>query len=71
MSAEQRPGPIWPVTVAAIGVLGLAVAWFLWSWGGQHNPAGDALGEAVGVALGLLVLVSAIGAVLGRRRRAD
>jgi hypothetical protein len=65
-----RP-PGWPVTVAAIGVLGLAVGWFLWSWGGQHNPAGDAFGEALGVALGLLVAASAIGALLGRRRDAN
>jgi drug/metabolite transporter (DMT)-like permease len=64
---HARP-PSWPLTAAAAGVLGLAGGWFLWSWGIQHNPAGDAFGESLGVALGLLVAASAIGALLGRRR---
>jgi hypothetical protein len=52
-------------------VVALAGAWFLWSWGVQHNPAGDAVGEALGVGLGLLVFGSAIGAVVSRRRGVD
>jgi hypothetical protein len=72
--AEGRPGansPGWPITAAAFAVVALAGAWFLWSWGVQHNPAGDAVGEALGVGLGLLVFGSAIGAVVSRRRGVD
>ncbi|HEY2949945.1 MAG TPA: hypothetical protein VGJ53_16355 [Micromonosporaceae bacterium] len=81
-SADQPPGPAegggsgakspnWPVTAAALAVVALAGGWFLWSWGAQHNPAGDAFGEALGVGFGLLVFGSAIGAVVSRRRGTD
>ncbi|MFS8477467.1 MAG: hypothetical protein FWJ93_00570 [Micromonosporaceae bacterium] len=43
--------------------------WFLMSWQIMGTPAGDAGGEALGVVLGLLIMVSVVGAI--RRRDPD
>ncbi|MBX6723403.1 MAG: hypothetical protein IRY92_09240 [Dactylosporangium sp.] len=45
------------------------VGWFLMSWRIMHTPASDAGGEALGVVLGLLIVVSVVGAI--RRRDPD
>jgi peptidoglycan/LPS O-acetylase OafA/YrhL len=56
--------------LARIGVIGvalLAVAWFGVSWAVLHSPVMDAVGEALGGVLLILVLLSALGAL--RRSR--
>jgi hypothetical protein len=64
-----RAGPApWKVVVAGAAVLLLAGGWFLLSVWEMGTRAADALGEALGVGFALLVVVSAIGAVLGRDR---
>jgi membrane protein implicated in regulation of membrane protease activity len=61
----------WRVTAGFVAILALAGGWFLLSWGVQHTAVTDALGEAAGVAFALLVVVSAVGSVLGARKRGD
>jgi hypothetical protein len=49
-------------------LLVLAAGWFVLSWRVGHTPVGDALSEALGVAFGLMVALSVVGAILDRRR---
>jgi hypothetical protein len=55
------------VTVGLIIAL-LAGGWFVLSRWVMHNSITDAIGEALGVGLALMVVVSVIGAVLSRER---
>lgn len=43
------------------------VGWFLLGWLVVHEPAGNAAGEGLGVAFGVLIVASVIGAVASRR----
>ncbi|HZN70749.1 MAG TPA: hypothetical protein VFC00_03555 [Micromonosporaceae bacterium] len=63
--ADVKP-PVWPVVVGATVLVGLGVGWFLLSSIVMHTTSADAAGEALGVALALLVVVSVVGAI--RRR---
>jgi hypothetical protein len=65
----SRQPPRWLIVTAAALVVGLAAGWFLLSWAVMHTAAGDAAEESLGVAFGLLVTVSAVGAVIGRHDR--
>lgn len=56
----------WRAALVALVLVALATGWFLMSWTVMHTPPVEALGEALGVAFGLLILVSVVGAV--RRR---
>jgi hypothetical protein len=53
------------VTLGAAVIGG--VGWFLLGWLVVHEPAGDAAGEGLGVAFGVLIVASVIGAVASRR----
>jgi uncharacterized membrane protein YccC len=57
----------WRVTAGAAAVVGLAVGWFLLSHFVMGTDAPDAFGEALGAALGLLVAISVVGAILSAR----
>lgn len=57
------------VIAVAVAVAVLAAGWFLMSHFTLGTDTADALGEAVGVALGLLLAISVIGAVISGRRR--
>jgi hypothetical protein len=46
----------------------LGAGWFVLSWKVAHNKVPDAIGEALGVALALLIVFSVIGAILNRDR---
>lgn len=66
--APDAPAPM--TRLALIGLIGvgvLAVAWFGVSWAVLHSPVVDAVGEALGGVLLILVLASAVGAVRGTR----
>lgn len=55
-----------------IGVpLVAGAGWFLLAWLAVHEPAGDAAGEGLGVAFGVLIVVSVIGTVRSRREQAS
>ncbi len=56
------------VVAGAAAVALLAVGWFVLSWRVGHTAPADALGEALGVALGLLIVASAVGAFRSRNR---
>jgi hypothetical protein len=67
--AGSQPGGSAPspgVVAAAAAVLVLATGWFALSWQVGHNPASVAFGEAVGVALGLLILACVVGSIRDR-----
>ena len=49
-------------------MLGGGGGWFLISWGLMGTEAGLAADEAIGAALGLLILVSIVGVVRQRHR---
>jgi hypothetical protein len=67
MSTDSSDGTRAAVIAGAlIGVLG--VGWFVMSHFVIHNTSADAVGEAVGVVLALLIVASCIGAVLSSRR---
>lgn len=55
------------LVIGAVVVLALAVGWFVLSHFVMKNPAIDAVNESLGVGFGVLVLLSAIGAVVSRR----
>jgi hypothetical protein len=59
----------WRVTAGAVAVAVLAVGWFLLSHFVMGTDAADAVGEALGAGLGLLVALSVIGAIVAARRR--
>ncbi len=76
MSDAGRPEDpnTWPVRLATVGVPVFAVGWFFLEWLVMGEPAGAAVGEALGAGLGLLVALSLVGAVANaraRRRRAE
>lgn len=62
---EAKP-PVWPVVLGGAVLVALAVGWFLLSRTVMHNTSADAVSEALGVALALLIVVSVVGAL--RRR---
>jgi hypothetical protein len=49
-------------------VLVLAIGWFLMSHLVMKTSIPDAIGEATGVALGLLIVVSVVGAIVSKRQ---
>ena len=55
-----------PRLVLAI-LVAAASAWFLISWKLMQTAPGDAASESVGASLGVLVLISVIGALRGKR----
>jgi ammonia channel protein AmtB len=57
----------WAPIAGLIAVAAGAVGWFLLDWLVMNNTPGDALGEAVGVAFGLLAAFSAIAVTVSRR----
>jgi len=59
----------WRIPAGAATVAALAVGWFLLSHFVMHTDSADAVGEALGAALGLLVAVSVVGAIVTARRR--
>jgi thiol:disulfide interchange protein len=72
----DTPGPVpvvsprprrWLVIVAAVAVVLLGVGWFLISYLGTHDDITDALTEGIGAALGLMIAISIVGAVLSAR----
>lgn len=68
-AGPERPATPVRVVVAGVTILvAFAVGWFFLSWQVIGTPAGDAFGEALGAAFGLLIIVSAAGAIRGRRR---
>lgn len=54
---------------AGVVIVALSGGWFLMSHFAMDTGVSDALGEAVGVALGLLLVISVVGAALAGRRR--
>jgi hypothetical protein len=73
MSTNEPPdGPDRPTRVLITGgvsILVLATGWFVLSHFVMHTGVGDAIAEAVGVAFALLVVASALGAVLSSQGR--
>lgn len=65
-AAQPKPAGAGAVVVGSVIAL-LAVGWFMLSHFVMDTEVGDAIQEAVGVAFGLLVLVSIIGAVRSTR----
>ena len=62
-------GPSWLVFAVAAGVLvAVAVGWYFLSVLVAHSSPRTAAGEAIGVILGLLLVVSVIGAVRSSRQ---
>ena len=61
---QKRWVPIAGLIVVAVG----AVGWFLLDWLVMNDTPGDAFGQAVGVAFGLLVAFSAIAVAVSRRK---
>ena len=57
----------WTLVIGAAVVTALAGGWFLMSHFLMDTDVGDAINESLGVAFGLLVLLSAIGAVRSGR----
>jgi hypothetical protein len=53
--------------LSGVVILILMVGWFTMSYLLMHNTVADALGEALGVGLGLLVVASVVGAVRSSR----
>lgn len=52
----------------ASGAIGIVlVAWFFFAWLALNRHAVDAAGESIGSAFALLLLISIVGAVRGRR----
>jgi hypothetical protein len=68
--AGRRGARVSRLAQVAVGVaiVALAVGWFVMSKAAEDTPSADAFSEAVGVALGLLIVASVAGAVLERRR---
>ncbi len=50
-------------------IVALSAGWFLMSHFAMDTDVSDALGEAVGVALGLLLVISVVGAAVSGRRK--
>ncbi len=69
---DEDAGPPAPLSRGAraglVAVVLVAVAWFVVSWHVLGSPLVDAVGEAAGGVLALLVVVSVVGAV---RRAGD
>jgi hypothetical protein len=57
----------WYGPVGAIAVVALTVGWFLMSHFAMDTDVSDAVGEAVGAGLGLLLALSILGAVVSAR----
>lgn len=67
-AGQVTRAPQWLMPVGLVVTLVLAAGWFVLSWIVMKSSPVDAFGEAVGVALGLLIVLSVIGAVLNRPR---
>jgi FtsH-binding integral membrane protein len=65
---RSRPGAGAFVMISA-ALLGSG--WFMLSWKVAHNPARTAIGEALGVALAMLIVFSVIGAIRNRDGSAE
>jgi hypothetical protein len=69
-----RPGAggsarsVLPAIAAGVVILTLSAGWFVMSKFAEGTPSGDAFSESVGVAFGLLIVASVVGAVVERRR---
>jgi hypothetical protein len=59
------------VALIVVPVVGAAAGWFVLAWRVAHNTPRDAIGQALGVAFGLLILFSVIGAVRGRNHSSE
>lgn len=70
MNTDPRPNVTRVFVLGVVAFALVAVGWFLLSWRVMHTSPGDAGGQALGVVLALLVLVSAVGAIRGGRDRA-
>ncbi len=57
--------------IGAALVVGLAGGWFLMSHLIMQTSVSDALGESLGVGLGLLMVASVVGAVVASRNQPD
>jgi formate hydrogenlyase subunit 3/multisubunit Na+/H+ antiporter MnhD subunit len=66
MPTDRDSAPVWVLVAGVTVLLGLSVGWFLLSWRVLHATPGDAAGEALGVAFGLLIVASVIGAIRKR-----
>lgn len=64
-TSNSRRVPI----VGGVGIVALGVGWFVLSHLAMRTPTGDAIGEALGVMLALLVVASILGAVFSARGR--
>jgi FtsH-binding integral membrane protein len=62
-SDRSRPGA-GALVLTLAGLLGSG--WFVLSWKVAHNTVRDAIGEALGVALAMLIVFSVIGAIRNR-----
>jgi hypothetical protein len=66
---EERVEPMSPRALAGVSaVLLLALCWFFVAWRLLGKPFPDALGEAAGGVLAMLVVVAVAGAVVRSRR---
>jgi hypothetical protein len=65
---EPEPSS-WQVRLAAVAVPMFAVGWFFLEWLAMGESVPDAIGEALGAGLGLLVALSVVGAALTARQR--
>jgi len=68
-TAEHRgnQSPRWSIVVGGAAVIGLGIGWFLISYIGMRDDLADSVTEGLGAALGLLVAISVIGAVVSAR----
>lgn len=57
-----------PAIAAGVVILGLSAGWFVMSKFAEGTPSRDAFSESVGVAFGLLIVASVVGAIVQRRR---
>lgn len=71
-AGDSRPGrgarSSLPAFAVGVLILALSAGWFVLSRFAEGTPPGDAFSESVGVALGLLIVASVVGAILDRRR---
>jgi purine-cytosine permease-like protein len=54
------------VVIGSVLIALTASGWFVLSWRVAHNPAGDAFDQSLGVAFGILILLSVVRSVLRR-----
>ncbi len=59
------------VVIGSVLIALTASGWFVLSWRVAHNPAGDAFDQALGVAFGILIVLSIVRSVLRRNPTDD